>query len=64
MTNAGFGSNLSLNGKIECDASIMDKDGFGSVGSLSNIKNPIMVSLSLLDAQSKGTLSMGRIVPW
>lgn len=23
-----------------------------------------MVALSLLEAQSKGTLSMGRIVPW
>jgi taspase (threonine aspartase 1) len=64
MTNAGTGSNLTLNDKIECDASIMDKDGFGSVGALSNIKNPIMVSLSLLEAQAKGTLSMGRIVPW
>jgi taspase (threonine aspartase 1) len=58
------GSNLNLNGKIECDASIMDAGGFGSVGALSNVKNPIMVSLSLLNAQSKGTLSMGRIVPW
>ena len=30
------------------------------VGAISNVKNPIMVSLSLLDAQLKGTLSMGR----
>jgi taspase (threonine aspartase 1) len=64
LTNAGVGSNIALDGKVECDASIMDRDGFGSVGALSNIKNPIMVSLSLLEAQSKGTLSMGRIVPW
>ena len=64
MTNAGLGSNLTLNERVECDASIMDREGFGSVGALSNIKNPIMVSLSLLEAQSKGTLSMGRIVPW
>jgi hypothetical protein len=64
LTNAGVGSNLTLHEKVECDASIMDKDGFGSVGALGNIKNPIMVSLSLLEAQSKGTLSMGRIVPW
>ena len=64
MTNAGLGSNLTLEEKIECDASIMDKNGFGSVGAISNIKNPIMVSLSLLEAQTKGTLSLGRIVPW
>ena len=42
----------------------MDKNGFGSVGALSNVKNPILVSLSLLEAQLQGTLSMGRIVPW
>ena len=64
LTNAGVGSNLTLDEKVECDASIMDQDGFGSVGAISNIKNPIKASLSLLEAQSKGTLSMGRIVPW
>ena len=64
MTNAGVGSNLTLSEKVECDASIMDSQGFGSVGAISNIKNPILVSLSLLEAQSKGTLSMGRVVPW
>ncbi len=64
MTNAGLGSNLTLDEKIECDASIMTTNAFGSVGALSLIKNPILVSLSLLEAQLKGTLSMGRIVPW
>ena len=64
LTNAGVGSNLTLDGKIECDASIMDANGFGSIGAVSNIKNPIMIALSLLESQIKGTLSMGRIVPW
>jgi taspase (threonine aspartase 1) len=64
MTNAGVGSNLTLNERIECDASIMDRNGFGSVGAITNIKNPIMASFSLLKAQDKGTLSMGRVVPW
>jgi len=63
LTNAGLGSNLTLDEKIECDASIMDSNGFGAVGAVSNVKNPIMVSLSLLEAQLNGTLSMGRIVP-
>ncbi len=63
MTNAGVGSNLTLEEKVECDASIMDLSGFGSVGALSNVKNPIMVALSLLDTQSNGHLSFGRIAP-
>ena len=64
LTNAGLGSNLTLDEKIECDASIMTSNAFGSVGALSNIKNPIMVALNLLEAQLIGKLSMGRIVPW
>jgi len=35
LTNAGIGSNLTLNGNIECDASIMDEESFGAVGAVS-----------------------------
>jgi isoaspartyl peptidase/L-asparaginase-like protein (Ntn-hydrolase superfamily) len=35
LTNAGIGSNLCLNGNIECDASIMDEDSYGAVGAVS-----------------------------
>ena len=34
-TNAALGSNLSLSGAVECDASIMDGQGnFGAVGAV------------------------------
>ncbi|XP_033125895.1 threonine aspartase 1-like [Anneissia japonica] len=65
LTNAGSGSNLTLHGTVECDASIMDGKGrmFGAVGALQGIKNPIEAANCLLGEQLKGKLSMGRVPP-
>lgn len=65
MTNAGYGSNLTLSGTVECDASLMSgKDGtFGAVGAVSGIKNPIGTVFQMVIEAEKGLLSLGRIPP-
>ncbi|KAH0588929.1 hypothetical protein H2248_004714 [Termitomyces sp. 'cryptogamus'] len=61
--NAGYGSNLTLNGTVECDAAIMDGHStFGSVGAVSGVKNPIRLARAILD-YSKVPDSLGRIPP-
>ncbi|XP_062517248.1 threonine aspartase 1-like [Corticium candelabrum] len=63
-TNAGFGSNLNLEGKVECDASIMTGDSsFGAIGAVAGVKNPINVAAKLLLEERKGTMSLGRVAP-
>ncbi len=68
LTNAGFGSNLTESGEIECDAGIMisfkeqRKTQFGAVSCLKNIKNPIMVAKEILSYQNEPRL-LGRTPP-
>ncbi|EFN89863.1 Threonine aspartase 1 [Harpegnathos saltator] len=64
MTNAGFGSNLTLNGTVECDASVMDGSSlqFGAVGAVSGIKNPVLLAKRLCEQQSI-KFPYGRIPP-
>ncbi|KRY13556.1 Threonine aspartase 1 [Trichinella patagoniensis] len=54
LTNAGLGSNLTLNETVECDAGLMDGKtmNFAGVGALQGVKNPISLAKSLLDAQN------------
>ena len=65
LSNAGRGSNLTLNGSVECDASVMEGEQslFGAVGCVSGILNPIRVAHRLLQAQQHCSLSLGRIAP-
>ncbi|KAL4080345.1 nucleophile aminohydrolase [Scleroderma yunnanense] len=62
--NAGSGSNLTLDGAVECDAAIMDgrTGDFGSVGAVSGVKNPIKLASAILD-QSRKPDRLGRIRP-
>ncbi|CAG2114201.1 unnamed protein product, partial [Medioppia subpectinata] len=55
VTNAGLGSNLNLNGCVECDASLMDGQSlnWGAVGALHGIKNPIKAAECVLTGQTR-----------
>lgn len=65
LTNAGYGSNLTWNGSVECDASIVDGSNmhYGGVGAVSGIKNPITLAKLICEKQ-KFNMSFGRIPPW
>ncbi|XP_055695097.1 threonine aspartase 1 [Lutzomyia longipalpis] len=64
VTNAGFGSNLTWDRTVECDASIMDGQtlNFGACTNVSDVKNPIKLARFICDLQSK-TLAHGRVPP-
>lgn len=64
-TNAGRGSNLTEDGHVECDASIMDGSSgvFGAVGAIPGVRNPIQVAALLAKEQMMGSSLLGRIPP-
>ena len=63
ITNAGFGSNLSIDGLVECDATIVDHYGrSGAVGAVGQIRNPIHLARLVLDNSTK-PLTLKRVPP-
>ncbi|KAK5108972.1 hypothetical protein LTR62_007606 [Meristemomyces frigidus] len=63
ITNAGYGSNLAMDGVVECDAIVVDHHGrSGGAGAVAQIKNPISLARLLLDHTTK-TLSLRRVPP-
>ncbi|KAF2746441.1 N-terminal nucleophile aminohydrolase [Sporormia fimetaria CBS 119925] len=63
ITNAGYGSNLAMDGVVECDASIVDHHGrSGAVGAVAQIKNPISLARLVLE-HTMHTLTLRRVPP-
>ncbi|GLT79605.1 hypothetical protein SLA2020_510880 [Shorea laevis] len=64
-TNAGRGSNLTEDGSVECDASLMDGDSgaFGAVGAVPGVRNAIKIAALLVKEQKMGSSLLGRIPP-
>lgn len=63
ITNAGYGSNLSMDGHVECDATLVDHYGrSGAVGAVGQICNPIQLARLMLE-QSKEPMPLGLVPP-
>ncbi|XP_011502692.1 PREDICTED: threonine aspartase 1, partial [Ceratosolen solmsi marchali] len=64
LTNAGYGSNLTYDGNVECDASVMDGSNlqYGAVGAITGVKNPIEVAKYLCHFQTVN-IGHGRVPP-
>lgn len=63
--NSGYGSNLTMTGHVECDASVMDglTSNFGAVGAIGGgVKNPIRVASRVCEMRGVKD-RLGRVMP-
>lgn len=59
ITNAGYGSNLTMEGHVECDATMVDHYGrSGAVGAVSRKCNPSPSNSWMFRDQSRSTFGM------
>ncbi|KKA26221.1 hypothetical protein TD95_000007 [Thielaviopsis punctulata] len=63
LTNAGFSSNLTMEGRVEADATIIDHLGrSGACGAVPYVRNPVLLAKMILK-MSQVPLSLRRVPP-
>ena len=65
LCNAGFGSSLTEDATVECDAAVMDGAvlTYGACAATPNVQNPVRLAARLLERQLGPARALGRVHP-